>query len=357
MFGGKGPLGGALSCGHVDGFWSVVTKNARSDREKKTKKLEGKARSYSYTENCARATAGVSGAMATGDASPRGFYSAEAADEDRVWRRRAPARELESTTARFRAADLAGDLLEDPAPGVEVRRGARRGRLRGARASRTRTTRDTRARRRRPAAAAVASIFARTSRRVLSLLLAFSVCVVVVATSLLLAFALARAGSRALARGARRIKKIARRVQEEMTRKMKEADDPARSRRAGYAAAAAATIGALAEICARLLLWIHEGLHETYARAHAASRIPASHDASRRRDDDVDPPRFLELGARVGAALAARCRSGRWIASRRAPAHHRHRGLSPVSAPGGGRRAALGVRPRGGRGNAGRGGR
>ena len=71
-------------------FWSVVTENARSDRETKTKKLEGKARSYS--EELARATAGVLGAMATGDASPRGFYSAEAADEDRVWRRHARAR-------------------------------------------------------------------------------------------------------------------------------------------------------------------------------------------------------------------------------------------------------------------------
>ena len=54
--------------------------------------------------------------MATGDASPRGFYSAEAADEDRVWRRHAPAPELESTTARFRAADLAGDLPKIPRP-------------------------------------------------------------------------------------------------------------------------------------------------------------------------------------------------------------------------------------------------
>ena len=111
---------------------------------------------------------------------------------------------------------------------------------------------------------------------VLSLLLAFSVCVVVVATSLLLAFALARAGSRALARGARRIKKIARRVEDDMTRKMKETDDTARSRRAGYAAAAA-TIGALAEICARLLGWIHDGLDETYARTAHASRTHASH--------------------------------------------------------------------------------
>ena len=226
--------------------------------------------------------------MATGDASPRGFYSAEAADEDRVWRRRAPAPELESTTARFRAADLAGDPPKIPRPESRCVAGTTWSGSRGAcvadaidaRYAREAST---------TGGAGGGFDFRAHFPAVLSLLLAFSVCVVVVATSLLLAFALARAGSSALARGARRIKKIARRVQEEMTRKMKEVDDPARSRRAGYAAAAAATIGALAEICARLLGWIHEGLHETYARAHAASRAPASHDASRGDDDVVDP--------------------------------------------------------------------
>ena len=342
MFGGKGSPGGALSCGHVDGFWSVVTKNARSDREKKTKKLEGKARSYSYTENCARATAGVSGAMATGDASPRGFYSAEAADEDRVWRRHAPAPELESTTARFRAADLAGDLPKIPRPESRcvagttwsVSRGACVADAIDARYAREAST---------TGGAGGGFDFRAHFPAVLSLLLAFSVCVVVVATSLLLAFALARAGSRALARGARRIKKIARRVQEEMTRKMKEVDDPARSRRAGYAAAAAATIGALAEICARLLGWIHEGLHETYARAHAASRVPASHDASR-GGDDVDPPRGVELGAIVGAALAAHVPSGPGGLNR-----ERVRSCATQMARDLARRL---VRPRGGRGGA-----
>ena len=179
---------------------------------------------------------------------------------------------------------------------------------------------------------------------VLSLLLAFSVCVVVVATSLLLAFALARAGSRALARGARRIKKIARRVQEDMTRKMKEADDPARSRRAGYAAAAAATIGALAEICARLLGWIHEGLHETYARAHATSRVPASPTPASQGDDNVDPPRGVELGAIVGAALAAHVPTGPGGLDR-----ERVRSCATQTARALARRL---VRPRGGRGGA-----
>ena len=325
-------------------FWSVVTKNARSDREKKTKKLEGKARSYSYTENCARATAGVSGAMATGDdASPRGFYSAEAADEDRVWRRHAPAPELESTTARFRAADLAGDLPKIPRPESRCVAGTTWSGSRGAcvadaidaRYAREAST---------TGGAGGGFDFRAHFPAVLSLLLAFSVCVVVVATSLLLAFALARAGSSALARGARRIKKIARRVQEEMTRKMKEVDDPARSRRAGYAAAAAATIGALAEICARLLGWIHEGLHETYARAHAASRTPASHDASRGDDDDVDPPRGVELGAIVGAALAAHVPSGPGGLNR-----ERVRSCATQTARDLARRL---VRPRGGRGGA-----
>ena len=306
LFGGKGPPGGALSCGHVDGFWSVVTKNARSDREK-TKKLEGKARSHS--ENCARATArGVAG-DGDGGRLPRGFYSAEAADEDRVWRRHARAPELESTTARFRAADLAGDLPKIPRPESRCVAGTTWSGSRGACVA---DAIDARYAHAASTGGGGGFDFRAHFPAVLSLLLAFSVCVVVVATSLLLAFALARAGSRALARGARRIKKIARRVEDDMTRKMKEADDPAHSRRAGYAAAAAATIGALAEICARLLGWIHDGLDETYARTHATSRVPASRTHASHDDDNNtdDPPRGVELGAIVGAALAAHVPTG-----------------------------------------------
>ena len=246
--------------------------------------------------------------MATGDASPRGFYSAEAADEDRVWRRHARAPELESTTARFRAADLAGDLPKIPRPESRCVAGTTWSGSRGA------CVADAIDARYGISAASTGGgggfDFRAHFPAVLSLLLAFSVCVVVVATSLLLAFALARAGSLVLARGARRIKKIARRVQENMTRKMKEADDPAHSRRAGYAAAAAATIGALAEICARLLGWIHDGLDETYARTHATSRVPASPTPASQGDDNVDPPRGVELGAIVGAALAAHVPTG-----------------------------------------------
>ena len=150
--------------------------------------------------------------MATGDASPRGFYSAEAADEDRVWRRHARAPELESTTARFRAADLAGDLPKIPRPESRCVAGTTWSGSRGA------CVADAIDARYGISAASTGGgggfDFRAHFPAVLSLLLAFSVCVVVVATSLLLAFALARAGSLVLARGARRIKKIARRVQE-----------------------------------------------------------------------------------------------------------------------------------------------
>ena len=242
--------------------------------------------------------------MATGDASPRGFYSAEAADEDRVWRRHARAPELESTTARFRAADLAGDLPKIPRPESRCVAGTTWSGSRGACVA---DAIDARYAHAASTGGGGGFDFRAHFPAVLSLLLAFSVCVVVVATSLLLAFALARAGSRALARGARRIKKIARRVEDDMTRKMKETDDTARSRRAGYAAAAAATIGALAEICARLLGWIHDRLDETYARTAHASRTHASHDDNNNTDD---PIRGVELGAIVGAALAGHVPTG-----------------------------------------------
>ena len=154
-------------------------------------------------------------AMATHDASsPRGFYSAEA-DEDRVWSRERP--ELEKPPGRFRAADLAGKI---PRPESRCASGTVWSHARASCVS-------------------AAGIGAGSSSNgsggfdfwahfpaVLSLLLAFAVCVVVVVASLLGAFALARFGSRILARGARGTKKIATRLEEEMAKKAKEEKDP-----------------------------------------------------------------------------------------------------------------------------------
>ena len=202
-------------------------------------------------------------AMATHDASsPRGFYSAEA-DEDRVWSRERP--ELEKPPGRFRAADLAGKI---PRPESRCSSGTVWSHARASCVS-------------------AAGIGAGSSSNgsggfdfwahfpaVLSLLLAFAVCVVVVVASLLGAFALARVGSRILARGARETKKIATRLEEEMAKKAKEEKDPHRARRARVAGTAAAALGACAEILAFAFAWIHSQLDETYARH--ASRIASS---------------------------------------------------------------------------------
>ena len=280
--------------------------------------------------------------MATGDASPRGFYSAEAADEDRVWRRRAPAPELESTTARFRAADLAGDLPKIPRPESRCVAGTTWSGSRGAcvadaidaRYAREAST---------TGGAGGGFDFRAHFPAVLSLLLAFSVCVVVVATSLLLACAGARGIARAGARGSKD-QEDREEGAEEMTRKMKEVDDPARSRRAGYAAAAAATIGALAEICARLLGWIHDGLHETYARAPTPRRAPprpttrpeATTTTSIPRAGSSSAPRGRRSRARPGRTRRVEPRAGAIV-------------RDPDGAADPARRLA---RPRGGRGGA-----
>ena len=286
--------------------------------------------------------------MATGDASPRGFYSAEAADEDRVWRRHARAPELESTTARFRAADLAGDLPKIPRPESRCVAGTTWSGSRGA------CVADAIDARYGISAASTGGgggfDFRAHFPAVLSLLLAFSVCVVVVATSLLLAFALARAGSLVLARGARRIKKIARRVQEDMTRKMKEADDPAHSRRAGYAAAAAATIGALAEICARLLGWIHDRARRDL-RAHArdVARPRVAHPRVPRRRQRRSPARRRARRHRGRGARGARPDRPRRVGPRAGAIVRDPDGASPGATP----RSGRGARSGGGGGDGG----
>ena len=242
-------------------------------------------------------------AMATHDASsPRGFYSAEA-DEDRVWSRERP--ELEKPPGRFRAADLAGKI---PRPESRCSSGTVWSHARASCVS-------------------AAGIGAGSSSNgsggfdfwahfpaVLSLLLAFAVCVVVVVASLLGAFALARFGSRILARGARETKKIATRLEEEMAKKAKEEKDPHRARRARYAGTAAAALGACAEILAFSFAWVHSQLDETYARH--ASRIASS--PTRKNGPDVtttdgpdhEPPSGVKLGAIMGAALAKHAGSG-----------------------------------------------
>jgi len=248
-------------------------------------------------------------AMATHDASsPRGFYSAEA-DEDRVWSRERP--ELEKPPGRFRAADLAGKI---PRPESRCASGTV---WSSARAS----------------CISAAGIGAGSSSNasssngsggfdfwahfpaVLSLLLAFAVCVVVVVASLLGAFALARFGSRILARGARGTKKIATRLEEEMAKKAKEEKDPHRARRARVAGTAAAALGAIAEILAFAFAWIHSQLDETYARH--ASRIASSPTHKPNGPDvttdgpDHEPPSGVKLGAIMGAALAKHAGGGR----------------------------------------------
>ena len=242
-------------------------------------------------------------AMATHDASsPRGFYSAEA-DEDRVWSRDRP--ELEKPPGRFRAADLAGKI---PRPESRCASGTVWSHARASCVS-------------------AAGIGAGSSSNgsggfdfwahfpaVLSLLLAFAVCVVVVVASLLGAFALARFGSRILARGARGTKKIATRLEEEMAKKAKEEKDPHRARRARVAGTAAAALGACAEILAFAFAWIHSQLDETYARH--ASRIASSPTRKNGPDDtttdgpDHEPPSGVKLGAIMGAALAKHAGSG-----------------------------------------------
>ena len=242
-------------------------------------------------------------AMATHDASsPRGFYSAEA-DEDRVWSRERP--ELEKPPGRFRAADLAGKI---PRPESRCSSGTVWSHARASCVS-------------------AAGIGAGSSSNgsggfdfwahfpaVLSLLLALAVCVVVVVASLLGAFALARFGSRILARGARETKKIATRLEEEMAKKAKEEKDPHRALRARYAGTAAAALGACAEILAFSFAWVHSQLDETYARH--ASRIASS--PTRKNGPDVtttdgpdhEPPSGVKLGAIMGAALAKHAGSG-----------------------------------------------
>ena len=248
-------------------------------------------------------------AMATHDASsPRGFYSAEA-DEDRVWSRERP--ELEKPPGRFRAADLAGKI---PRPESRCSSGTVWSHARASCVSAA-------------GIGAGSSSNASSSNgsggfdfwahfpAVLSLLLAFAVCVVVVVASLLGAFALARVGSRILARGARETKKIATRLEEEMAKKAKEEKDPHRARRARVAGTAAAALGACAEILAFAFAWIHSQLDETYARH--ASRIASSPTHKPNGPDDTttdgpdhEPPSGVKLGAIMGAALAKHAGSG-----------------------------------------------
>ena len=172
-------------------------------------------------------------AMATHDASsPRGFYSAEA-DEDRVWSRERP--ELEKPPGRFRAADLAGKI---PRPESRCSSGTVWSHARASCVSAAGIGAGSSSN----ASSSSGFDFWAHFPAVLSLLLAFAVCVVVVVASLLGAFALARVGSRILARGARETKKIATRLEEEMAKKAKEEKDPHRARRARVAGTAAAAL-------------------------------------------------------------------------------------------------------------------
>ena len=106
--------------GHVDGFWSVVTENARSDKEKKTKKLESAV--LLGRELRTRHGRGVGG-DGDGRRLPAGLLQRRGGG-------RRPRLEAPRAGAGARVDDGAvprggprGRPAEDPAPGVEVRRG------------------------------------------------------------------------------------------------------------------------------------------------------------------------------------------------------------------------------------------